>query len=53
MTKLEQYKAKENEICEYGLATRKWNSQKFNKMVRELQALAIEINKENNCYYDN
>lgn len=53
MTKLEQYQAKENEICEYGLATRKWNSQKFNKMVRELQSLAIEINKENNCYYDN
>ena len=53
MTKIEQYKAKENEICEYGLTTKEWNSKKFNKMVRELQALAIEINKENNCYYDN
>ena len=48
MTKLEQYKAKENEICEYGLTAKDWSSKKFYKMLKELQALAIEINKENN-----
>ena len=52
MTKLELYESKKKNICEYGLS-KECSMTKSNKLLRELESLAIEINKENNCYYDN
>lgn len=46
MTKLEQYELKYKELCECK------STRKYYKIVKELKALAIAINKENNCYYD-
>lgn len=52
MTKLEQYKIKDQEFWKY-VKSDKCNSRRLDKMIKELESLAIEINKENNCYYDN
>ena len=52
MTKLEQYQIKDQEFWKY-IKSDKCNSYKLNKLIKELKALAIAINKENNCYYDN
>lgn len=52
MTKLEQYELKDKAFWEY-VKSDKCSSRKMDKMIKELHALAVEINKENHCYYDN
>ena len=47
MTKLEQYELKYKELCKCK------STKKCYKIIKELKKIAIEINKENNCYYDN
>lgn len=52
MTKLELYKIKEKQFYEFGESD-KYTPKGLSKLMRELENLAVEINKENNCYYDN
>jgi hypothetical protein len=52
MTDLELYELKHNEFLDY-VKQDNVNVRKMNKMQKTLHALAIEINKENHCYYDN
>ena len=50
--KLQLYETKQRQSCELGLAG-KYGTKKFKELNKEVQDLAIEINKENHCYYDN
>jgi hypothetical protein len=52
MTNLELYELKHNEFLDY-VKQDNVNVRKMNKMLKTLHALAIEVNKENHCYYDN
>lgn len=52
MTNLELYEAKHEEFLKYA-SREKVSYKKLIQMQKTLETLAIEINKENHCYYDN
>lgn len=52
MTNLELYEAKHEEFLKYA-DKKNFSYKKLIQMQKTLETLAIEVNKENHCYYDN
>ena len=50
--KLQLYESKKQQLNKLALDG-KYGTKKFKELNKEVQDLAIEINKENHCYYDN